>query len=93
MKKTITGVIDSGGNEVNNGDAMEGHYRFYCAQVDDKINSDYTKFLETGCDYSDEMFKRDQAQIRRAEFISGLMIFTAGLLAGVILYTLFGVQA
>lgn len=53
---------------------------------------DYATFLKTGIDYSDEMFKRDQAQIRRAEFISGLMIFTAGLLAGVIFYTLLGVR-
>ena len=61
--------------------------------TNEQIKKDFAKFLETGCDYSDEMFKRDQKVIRRAEFISGLMIFTAGLLAGVILYTLFGVQA
>ena len=54
---------------------------------------DYATFLKTGIDYSNEMYARDQKVIRRAEFISGLMIFTAGLLAGVILYTLLGVQA
>lgn len=48
-------------------------------------------FLETGCDYSDEMFKRDQAQIRRGDFVSGLYLFTAGLLAGFVLANLVGV--
>jgi hypothetical protein len=57
----------------------------------EQIKKDFARFLETGCDYSNEMFRRDQKVIRRAEFISDLMIFTAGLLAGVILYTLFGV--
>lgn len=90
MKKTITGVIDSSGNEVNNGDTMKGHYSFYCAKVDDKINSDYAKFLETGCDYSNEMFKRDQAQIRRGEWLAALCFFASGLLAGFVLANLVG---
>lgn len=61
--------------------------------TNEQIKKDFARFLETGCDYSDEMYARDLKVIRRAEFISQVCIFTAGLLAGVILYTLFGVQA
>ena len=57
----------------------------------EQIKKDFETFLATGEDYTEQMRVLDQAQMRRAEFISGLMIFTAGLLAGVILYTLFGV--
>ena len=56
--------------------------------TNEQIKKDYTKFLETGIDYSDEMFKRDQAQIRRGDFVSGLCLFTAGLLAGFVLANL-----
>lgn len=58
--------------------------------TNEQIKQDFLKFLETGCDYSNEMYARDQAQIRRGEFISGLMIFTAGLLAGFVLANLVG---
>lgn len=59
--------------------------------TNEQIKKDYAEFLKTGIDYTPEMLAQDEKTIRRAEFISGLMIFTAGLLAGVILYTLFGV--
>ena len=59
--------------------------------TNEQIKKDFARFLETGCDYPNEMYARDQKVIRRAEFISGLMIFTAGLLAGVVIYSLVGV--
>lgn len=59
--------------------------------TNEQIKKDFARFLETGCDYSSEMYARYQKVIRRSELLSDLMIFTAGLLAGVILYTLFGV--
>ena len=59
--------------------------------TNEQIKKDFAKFLETGCDYSNEMYARDQKVIRRAELLSDLMIFTAGLLAGVVIYSLAGV--
>lgn len=59
--------------------------------TNEQIKQNYAEFLRTGIDYTPEMLAQDEKTIRRAEFLSGLMIFTAGLLAGVILYTLFGV--
>lgn len=59
--------------------------------TNEQIKKDFARFLETGCDYSDEMFKRDQAQIQMGNFVSGLCLFTAGLLAGFVLANLVGV--
>lgn len=55
-----------------------------------QINTDYKHFLETGCDYSNEMFKRDQAQIRRGEWLAALCFFASGLLGGFVLANLVG---
>ena len=61
--------------------------------TNEQIKQNYAEFLKTGIDYTPQMLAQDEKTIRRAEFISQVCIFTAGLLAGVILYTLFGVQA
>lgn len=58
--------------------------------TNEQIKKDFLKFLETGCDYSDEMFRRDQAQIRRGEWLSALCFFSSGLLAGFVLANLVG---
>lgn len=58
--------------------------------TNEQIKQDFLKFLKTGCDYSDEMFKRDQAQIRRGEWLAALCFFASGLLAGFLLANLVG---
>lgn len=58
--------------------------------TNEQIKKDFAHFLETGCDYSDEMFKRDQAQIRRGEWLAALCFFASGLLAGFVLANLAG---
>ena len=59
--------------------------------TNEQIKQNYAEFLKTGIDYTPQMLAQDEKTIRRAEFISGLMIFTAGLLAGVVIYSLVGV--
>ena len=58
--------------------------------TNEQIKQDFLKFIETGCDYSDEMFKRDQSQIRRGERLAAMCFFASGLLAGFVLANLVG---
>ncbi len=48
-----------------------------------QINDDYKRFLETGCDYSQDMRQRDQDQIRKAELWSLVFFGLGALMAGV----------
>ncbi len=48
-----------------------------------QINDDYKRFLETGCDYSQDMRQRDQDEIRNAELWSLVFFGLGALMAGV----------
>ena len=59
--------------------------------TNEQIKKDFIKFLETGCDYSDEMRVRDMKVIRKSELASLACLFAAGVLVGLFLAVVFGV--
>lgn len=55
-----------------------------------QINTDYKHFLETGCDYPEEMRQRDMKAVRQSELASLACLFLAGVMAGFVLANLVG---
>ncbi len=57
-----------------------------------QINDDYKRFLETGCDYTQEMRERDQAAIKKAELLSLASLFLGAFAAGFAVAAVAGVS-
>lgn len=56
-----------------------------------QIKEDYKRFLETGCDYSQDMRDRDQDTIRKAELWSLVFFGLGAFCAGFTIATIAGV--
>lgn len=59
--------------------------------TNEQIKKDFARFLETGCDYPEEMRVRDMKVIRKSELASLACLFAAGVLVGLFLAVVFGV--
>lgn len=59
--------------------------------TNEQIKQDFARFLETGCDYPEEMRQRDMKEIRQSELASLACLFLAGVMAGLVLAAVFGV--
>ena len=59
--------------------------------TNEQIKKDFARFLETGCDYPEEMRARDMNAIRQSELASLACLFAAGVMAGLVLAVVFGV--
>ncbi len=59
--------------------------------TNEQIKADYKHFLETGCDYTDEMRARDKADAARFEMLSLACLFAAGVMAGFAVFSMWSV--
>lgn len=59
--------------------------------TNEQIKKDFARFLETGCDYPEEMRQRDMKAVRKSELAAMTCLFLAGVMAGLVLASVFGV--